>query len=122
MLVIDAQETASRHTLVNTLDAHNLALPQGNSALDEPCGRLTEHDTARRCHGFHPLGHAHRFTDRGVTEMSGTDLAGDHLTGIQADAYPQNDAVSATDINSHLLSDLLNVQGREAGTKCMALQ
>src|SRR6202007_2911896 len=104
------------------LDVHNLALTQGNSILDEPYGRLTEHDTARRCHGFHPLGHAHLSTDRGVPEVAGADLAGDHLTGIQADAYPQIDPVSASDLNSHLPSNLLNLQSREARTKCMALQ
>src|ERR1700758_1822622 len=112
MLVIDAQETASRHTLVNTLDAHNLALPQGNSILDEPCGRLTEHDTARRCHGFHPLGHAHLSTHRGITEVGGAALAGDHLTGLQADAYPQIDPVSASALTRHLPSNLLNLESR----------
>jgi hypothetical protein len=75
MLEIGGQETPRRHGSGETLDMHSVALTQDNSILDEPCSGLTEHDTTRWCHRFHPLGHAHLLTDCGVYEMGGADLA-----------------------------------------------
>ena len=74
MFAVDAQETTRRHAHGETFDVHGLALTQDNAILDEPCGRLTEHDTARRCRRFHPLGHAHLFTHCGVTEVGRADF------------------------------------------------
>jgi len=122
MFAVDAQETTRRHAHGETFDVHGLALTQDNAILDEPCGRLTEHDTARRCRRFHPLGHAHLFTHCGVTEVGRADFTGDHSTGIEADAQTEVDPVPATYLDSQLPNHLLDIQNRETRTKCVMLQ
>ena len=65
----------------------NSGSPSTTVCIDEPCGGLAEHHPAGRCRRFHPLGHADLFADGGVSASARTDLAGNHLTGIQS--YPK---------------------------------
>ena len=122
MFDVRGYQAPRRHADVNAFDVHRLALTEHNSILDAPSGRLAEQDTARRCRGLHPLRHPYLLTERGVTEVGGADLAGDHPAGIQPDAQPQVDPIATGNLDGQALRGLLDVQSRETRAKCMSFQ
>ena len=65
-----AQQPLGADRLIGALDADKLSITEHRSALDQPCGGCAEHHPARRCGGFHPLGHTDLFTDGGVSERA----------------------------------------------------
>ena len=75
-------------------NAHKFRSAKVHHVLDEPCRRFAEHHTAGRCNRFHPLRHADLITDRGVTEGTGADFAGNNRTGVQADTNLEVDFIA----------------------------
>jgi hypothetical protein len=65
---------------------HEFGLAQQRDGLHQPRRRVAHHDAARRRHRLHALRHSDLFTNGGVAHWTRTDLAGDHLTGIQSDS------------------------------------
>ena len=108
MPVADAQQAMGAHTIVGTLDLNQLGLAQGCCAVNQSRGGRAEHHPARRGDRLHPLRHSDLLTDRGVTQRPGADLAGDHLTGVQAHPQPQVDTVAIVDLGRKPLRLLLN--------------
>ncbi len=64
----------------------------------------------------------HLLTNRGVTQSTRTDLAGDHRTGIQPNPKLQCDAVVVLDFDGEPLGLLLNAQGCQTGTHSVVLK
>jgi hypothetical protein len=61
-------------------------------------------------------------TDGGVTRRAGTDLAGDHLTGVKSHPQLEVHAVTVLDVDGKPLCLLLNPQRSQTGTNSMVLQ
>ena len=80
----DVEKSARGHRVGGALDCEQLAVAEFRDALHQPSAGLTQHDTARRRDGLHPLREAHLIADRGVARRA--DLTGDHLTGVDADS------------------------------------
>ena len=66
--------------------------------------------------------HPDLLTDGGVTERSGTDFTGDHLTRVQSDPHLQVHTVPVSDVDGKPFRLLLNPQGRQTGTNRVVLQ
>ena len=79
-----AQEATRGNRRVGAFDVHQLWIAQNGGVFDQSGGGLVEHHSAGRCHRFHALSHTDLFTDRGITQSARTDLAGDHLTGVES--------------------------------------
>jgi hypothetical protein len=83
-LLRHAQQPIGRDGLDGTLDLSQLRFAEIRSAINEPCCRRAGHHLTRRGHRFHSLGHRDLFADGGVAQRPGTDLPGDHLTGVKS--------------------------------------
>jgi hypothetical protein len=65
-----AQQPVGRDGLIRTLDRNQLSRAEGCCAINQSRRGCAQHHPTRRCHRFHPLGHADLLTDGGVTERS----------------------------------------------------
>ena len=111
----DRQQPARRHGRIGALDVNQLGLAEHHGGVDQPRGRLAEHDPTWRRGRFHPLRHSDLLADRGVTRCAETDFAGDHLTGVQPDPKLQVDTVTAaTSAASFAVSSWISKAARQA--------
>src|ERR1700761_6299223 len=92
-----AQQRSGPPRLIGTFDVDQLNIPEYHGPLDQPRSGFAEHHSIRRRHRLHPLGHPDLFTDGGVTRSARADLAGNHLTGVDADPQAQVDRVTSLD-------------------------
>lgn len=115
-------QPACGHGFCGALDLNRLHRTQRGLALDEPCCRSAEHDSAGRRNRLHPLGHAHLLAHGGIAELSRADTARDHLPGVQPDPQPQLDAVTLTDVDGQAGGFLLNLQGSQTGPDGVVFQ
>jgi hypothetical protein len=76
------------------LDLHHLSVTQRHRVLDQSRSRFAEHHAAWWRRRLHSLRHPDLLADGGVTRRLGTDLARDHLAGIEPDAQLQRDAIA----------------------------
>jgi hypothetical protein len=107
-----AQQLPGGHGFISALDVDQLRFPERHHALDHPSGGGTEHHPTRGSDRLHPLSHPHLLTDSGITERPRTDLTGDHLAGVHADAQLEVDTVALLDFDGEPLCLVLNAQGR----------
>jgi hypothetical protein len=121
MPVTHAQQQTGGHRRVRTLDLDELNFTQSCSALNKPRSRPAEHHPTWRSHRLHPLGHTDLLTDGGVPERPGTDLPGDHLTGVQSHPQLQFYTVALSHVDCKPLRLALNAQGRETATHGVVL-
>ena len=85
--------------------------------LNPPHRADGQHRDIRRCFRrrdrLHSLGDPDLFADSGVTQSAGTDLTGDHFSGIQTDTQPQRDA--GFEFRRKLFGHVLNTECRQTG-------
>ena len=110
MPVSHAEQAVRGDRFVGALDADHLRFTQRRCAIDQSRGGDAEHHPAGRSDRFHPLGHPHLLTDGGVTERPRTDLAGDHLTGVQPHPQLQLHTVTVVDVGGESLRLDLDAQ------------
>jgi hypothetical protein len=71
---------------------------------------------------MHPLSHPDLLADRGVTQSGRTDIAGDHLTGVESNAQAQIDTVAAVSLRGDKCDCVLDAQRSQAGAQRVVFQ
>lgn len=83
------------HRGLLTLDTYEFTGTEHRRVFDQPGSGFTEHDTAGRSDGFHPLSHADLFADGGVTHWGGVKFTRNHLSGVESYPELQHDVIMA---------------------------